>query len=110
MSPDGAKAALEVLSAFEGRRIVVTPGLVELGEAEERENEAFGRNMVAVADVAILVSRNGEAMERGLRQGGFGGTILRTRNLAEASRELAALTRAGDVVLFENDLPDHYEQ
>ncbi|MGI5878292.1 MAG: UDP-N-acetylmuramoyl-tripeptide--D-alanyl-D-alanine ligase [Christensenellales bacterium] len=109
-SPDGAKAALEVLSAFEGRRIVVTPGLVELGEAEERENEAFGRNMVAVADVAILVSRNGEAMERGLRQGGFGGTILRTRNLAEASRELAALTRAGDVVLFENDLPDHYEQ
>lgn len=109
-SPDGAKAALETLSAFEGRRIVVTPGLVELGEAEERENETFGRNMATVADIAILVSRNGEAMERGLRQGGFGGTILRTRNLAEASRELAALARAGDVVLFENDLPDHYEQ
>jgi UDP-N-acetylmuramoyl-tripeptide--D-alanyl-D-alanine ligase len=109
-SPDGARAALEALAAFPGRKIVVTPGLVELGEAEERENVIFGRRMADVADIVLLVSRNGAAMARGLEENGFSGRIIRVKNLDEASRELAGITRAGDVVLFENDLPDHYEQ
>ena len=109
-NPAGARAALEVIDTFPGRRIVVTPGLVELGEREAEENEAFGRAMAPVATVAILVARNARAMEKGLLSAGFDkDNIIITRTLAQASAALAHLTQAGDVVLFENDLPDHYE-
>ena len=89
---------------------MVTPGWVELGEREAEENEAFGRAMAPVATVAILVARNARAMEKGLLSAGFDkDNIIITRTLAQASAALAHLTQAGDVVLFENDLPDHYE-
>jgi UDP-N-acetylmuramoyl-tripeptide--D-alanyl-D-alanine ligase len=109
-NPAGTRAALEVLMSFPGRKIVVTPGLVELGEAEAAENEAFGRAMAEVVDIAILVARNSVAMKKGLLDAGFSEeNIIVTGKLAEATEVMGKLTRVGDVVLFENDLPDHYE-
>jgi UDP-N-acetylmuramoyl-tripeptide--D-alanyl-D-alanine ligase len=110
-NPAGGRAAMEVLKSFPGRKIVVTPGLVELGDAEEAENEAFGRAMAGAADIAILVARNSEAMKKGLLEEGFDeGSVFVTGKLSEATEVLGKLTRVGDVVLFENDLPDHYER
>jgi UDP-N-acetylmuramoyl-tripeptide--D-alanyl-D-alanine ligase len=101
---------MEVLKSFPGRKIVVTPGLVELGDAEYAENEAFGRAMADAADIAILVARNAEAIKKGLLDAGFKeDNIIVTGKLAEATAALGKLTKVGDVVLFENDLPDHYE-
>ena len=109
-NPVSARAALEVIDTFPGRRIIVTPGLVELGQREQEENIAFGRAMAPVVTVAILVARNAEAMKRGLLEAGFlPDNIITTGTLAQASAALGHLTQAGDVVLFENDLPDHYE-
>lgn len=109
-NPAGARAALAVLKAFPGRKIIVTPGLVELGDAEAEENRAFGAAMAATVDVAILVARNAPAMKEGLLQAGFPeDNIHVVGKLAQATRILAQIGRAGDVVLFENDLPDHYE-
>lgn len=110
-NPAGTRAALEVLASFPGRKIVVTPGLVELGEAEETENCVFGQAMAAVVDIAILVAGNAPAIRQGLLKGGFDAdNIIVTGGLAQASAALGHLTQAGDVVLFENDLPDHYEK
>ena len=109
-NPAGARAALEVIDTFPGRRIIVTPGLVELGDREEEENIAFGRAMAKVVTVAVLVARNAAAMEKGLLEAGFDkDNIIVTRTLAQASAALGHLTQVGDVVLFDNDLPDHYE-
>lgn len=109
-NPAGARAALEVIGTFPGRKIIVTPGLVEMGEREAAENRAFGAEMAKVVDIAILVARNGEAIREGLVAGGFDAdNIIMTRTLAQASAALGHLTQLGDVVLFENDLPDHYE-
>ena len=109
-NPAGTRAALEVLKSFPGRKIVVTPGLVELGDAEAAENEAFGRAMAAVADIAILVARNAPAIQKGLLEAGFPqDNLIVTGRLSEATAALGRITRIGDVVLFENDLPDHYE-
>ena len=109
-NPAGARAALEVIGTFPGRKIIVTPGLVELGEREAAENRAFGGEMAKVVDIAILVARNGEAMREGMVAAGFeADNIILTRTLAQASAALGHLTQLGDVVLFENDLPDHYE-
>jgi len=109
-NPAGAKAAMEVLASFPGRHIVVTPGLVEQGEEEYARNREFGSQMAKAADIAILVAGNREAMRQGLLDEGYSiQRILETETLTEASALLATITRAGDVVLFENDLPDQYE-
>ncbi|MDR0841039.1 MAG: UDP-N-acetylmuramoyl-tripeptide--D-alanyl-D-alanine ligase [Christensenellaceae bacterium] len=108
-NPVGAGEALEVLKRFSGRRIIVTPGMVELGEEQEASNRAFGEHMADCADIAILVGGNADAIAEGLQAAGFAeDCILRTATLAEASEQLPAYTEPGCVVLFENDLPDNY--
>ena len=99
-----------VLALFEGRKIIITPGLVELGAHEENENRLLGEAMVGKVDVAILVARNAAALEQGLLKGGFdSGNIIKVGSLAAATAEYNKIARPGDVLLFENDLPDHYE-
>lgn len=110
-NPVGAAAALEVLGSFAGRKILVTPGMVELGPAEAEENRQLGRNAAAVCDYVFLVGSGArvDAIAKGLRGGRFDETrVTRVANLAEGRVRLRELVRPGDVVLFENDLPDTY--
>ena len=47
----------------------------------------------------------------GLLEAGFDSQhIFVSGSLAEASQEMGKMLRAGDVVLFENDLPDNYNE
>lgn len=109
-NPDGAAAALEVLDAMPGnRKVVVTPGMIELGPLQQEENEKFGRHAADVADKLIVVAKtNREAIASGAASNG-GAEVVTVDSLAEAQRHLEGLLRPGDVVLFENDLPDQYE-
>jgi UDP-N-acetylmuramoyl-tripeptide--D-alanyl-D-alanine ligase len=112
-NPAGAAAALEVLHSHPAkRRILVTPGMVELGDQEAELNEAFGRQAAAACDHVILVGRQRtQPIDRGLRAAGFSpDAITVVRDIAEVTTVLARFTRAGDVVLFENDLPDMYSE
>lgn len=112
-NPDGAKAALDVLDSFkENRKIIVTPGMVELGEIEEKENEKFGENIAKVCDIAILVGKKRTTpIYNGLKRKTFNESNLYVVNsLDEASELMKTLTKVGDVVLFENDLPDTYNE
>lgn len=112
-NPAGAKMALEVLRDFNtgGRKIVVTPGFVEMGESQYRNNKTLGVNIAAAADIAIVVNRvNRDAIVEGLGEAGFAAEkIIQTDSFAEASAYLAATMRAGDVILYENDLPDSFK-
>lgn len=111
-NPEGAKEALEVLKGFTGRRIVVTPGMVELGEEETALNRAFGAHMAGAADIAILVGGAHVApIREGLLEAGFDeANIVGAKDLTEASELLKRYTEPGAVVLFENDLPDNYDE
>lgn len=111
-NPVGAKAALEVLRQFPRRRIIITPGMVELGEREDEYNREFGRAMVGCADIAILVGRNRTLpIEEGLKEGGFAPeNIFRVDSLDASTRLLHTLVQPTDTVLYENDLPDHYQE
>ena len=112
-NPVGAAAALEVLASHEAsRRVLVTPGMVELGEREQEENRAFGSRAAEVCDLVVLV---GEERSRpilaGLQAASFPESQIHVvANTAEAQALLATTTRRGDVVLFENDLPDLYAE
>ena len=112
-NPIGAKAALDVISQFkEGKKIIVTPGMVELGAVEEEENEKFGKNIAKVCHIAILVGqKRTEPIYRGLKKQKFNeNNIYVVNSLNEASELLKTLTKSNDVVLFENDLPDTYNE
>ena len=112
-NPAGAKMALEVLRDFntEGRKIVVTPGFVEMGDSQYRNNKELGGNIASAADIAIVVNRvNREAIVAGLSEAGYDAkNIVQTDSFAEASAYLATTMRAGDVILYENDLPDSFK-
>jgi UDP-N-acetylmuramoyl-tripeptide--D-alanyl-D-alanine ligase len=110
-NPDGAAAALEVLREHPAsRRLLVTPGMVELGELEEELNRRFGEQAAVVCDLAILVGETRAApIREGLASGGMDpASVHVVPDIAAATDLLGRLTRAGDVVLFENDLPDTY--
>jgi len=111
-NPVGARAALRVIENFPGRRIVITPGMVELGGEEAKFNREFGEQMARSVDVAILVGRkHTQPIVDGLIAGGFAQENIHVvSNLDESTKVLHAMMKAGDVVLYENDLPDNYSE
>ena len=103
---EGVRSALEALKLFDGRKIVLSQGIVELGREQTSRNEQVGRAIAEVADVAMLIGKNSHAIARGLRQGGMReSSIVFCRNLKEAEGMFGQLLQAGDVLLLQNDLP-----
>ena len=110
-NPVGAKAALEVLTEIQGgKKVLVTPGMVELGEREYEENKRLGEHAADVCDLVILVGpRRTTPILDGLKAAQYPNQqIIVALNLEEVKQHLATQVQAGDVVLFENDLPDNY--
>lgn len=105
----GAAAALEVLRSFDGRKIAVTPGLVELGMLEESENYKLGERLAGL-DFVILVGETLIApVKKGYLAGGGDAEKLKVvLGLNAAQEELKKVLQKGDTVLFLNDVPDCY--
>lgn len=112
-NPVGAMEALNVLKEFSsGKRLMITPGMVELGELEGAENEEFGARAAKICDYVLLVGmKQTQDILRGLKREKFPQEKIRiVGDLNEATAELQRIVRPGDVVLFENDLPDLYSE
>ncbi len=108
-NPAGARNAVEVLKAAAGKRFVVTPGLVELGELEEQENEELGRELVGLDRVILVGETQVLAVRNGYKNaGGDEERLTIVPTLAAAQALLASSLSVGDAVLFLNDLPDKY--
>ena len=93
-----------------GRRVVVTPGMVELGARQFDENQKFGAAIAAVAtDLLVVGHTNRRALLDGAASVPGSSTsvrcVLHRQQAVEWVREHAT---SGDAVLYENDLPDHY--
>jgi len=108
-NPAGGRAALATLRRLgpdAGRRVVVTPGMVELGSLQAEENASFAAAAAAVATDVVVVGRtNRRALRTGARNS-LRTVVVRTRR--QATEWVRAHLEPGDVVLYENDLPDHY--
>ena len=107
-NPEGARAALSALTAaVSGRRVVVTPGMFELGPLQFEANLNWAREIVAAgAELVITGYSNRRSLERGAADAGAAATWRRSRTAALAY--LRPLLGGEDGVLWENDLPDHY--
>ncbi len=106
-NPVGARSGLALLVDAGSRKAVVTPGMVELGRIQDRENESFARDAASVVDDLIVVGlTNRKALVRGAGHGSASVTVVDSRD--EAVTWVRGNLGAGDAVLYENDLPDHY--
>ncbi len=113
-NPAGSIAAVEVLSSFEGcRKIIVTPGLVELGEKEYQYNFDLGKKAAQVCDEVILVGEkrslplaDGAKSVEGFEQG----RLHVVASFKDAMALLNGIVDSDCAVLFENDLPDNYSK
>lgn len=111
-NPSGTKAALEALSLFDGYKILVTPGMVELGEKQNELNREFGRNAAAVCDYVVLVGiRQAVPIKAGLIDMKYPEEkIFVAADINEALSHVYAISSHGKkkIILLENDLPDNY--
>ncbi len=111
-NPAGAKAALDTLALMEGYKILITPGMVELGEREYDLNKAFGVQAAEVCDYVMAVGlKQAKAITDGLKEAGYPeekSFVARDLNEALAKAETLKTGGAVKIVLLENDLPDNY--
>lgn len=113
-NPIGARNAVEILEQMEGgRRVIVTPGMVELGDRQWEENKTFGTHIAEHdIDLAVLVGDEQTAPIRdGLDEGQYPEDRVKVfSSFFDAQAFLEKYLEPGDVVLYENDLPDQYDE
>ena len=111
-NPVGSKMALEVLGQMNGKRIVLTPGMVDLGTAQFELNKAFGTYMKDTCDYVILVGKKQtEPIQEGLKEVGFPEDQMTVaENLTEAFKVMYEVVEPGAFVLIENDLPELFAE
>ena len=82
--------------------------MVELGFAEAGYNFKLGEDLATVCDGVVLVGRSGSLhIREGLLSKEYPSSqIYMAKDLEEAKKIIADKLSSGDVVLFENDLPD----
>ncbi len=112
-NPVGAASAVEVLGMMPGTKVVVTPGMIELGKKESEYNKEFGKQIAKVADYAVLIGeKHTKPIYKGLVEAGFKkDKIIVYNDVREAYGFIGGLKTNKDVyALFENDLPDSYSE
>jgi UDP-N-acetylmuramoyl-tripeptide--D-alanyl-D-alanine ligase len=107
-NPEGAKRAVEEAARLAdsrgGKMFVVTPGMVELGPVQVERNTELGQLVTALGGQLVAV---GLTNRTALLEGG-GETTVTCLNRDEAVRFVTEHSGESDVILYENDLPDHY--
>lgn len=111
-NPNGTKVALSTLAMFDGIKIIITPGMVELGEKQDEYNFAFGENCSEVCDYIILVGKKQtDSISKGVRSKNYPeDKLIICDTINEAFEKLYAID-SGDkqkIALLENDLPDNF--
>lgn len=112
-NPVGSKMALEVLKDMPGLRIVMTPGMVELGDKSYELNKKFGTYMKDSCDVVILVGEKiTKPIKDGLKEVKFNDkNIYVVKSTKEAFNLVKSLSNGKEsYCLIENDLPDIYNE
>lgn len=112
-NPVGSKMALDVLKQMPGFKIVMTPGMVELGDRSYELNKKFGTYMKNSCDVVILVGEKiTKPIKDGLKEVSFNEkNIYVVKSTKEAFGLVRSLSKEKETyVLIENDLPDIYNE
>ena len=114
-NPVGSRMAVEALGKFkDGRRIIITPGMIELGNRQYELNKEFGKHIARNVDIAIIVGEyNRKAISDGIKESNvlnedsiyYVSTFMESQQLLNSELRMTK----GDTVLYENDLPDTFK-
>lgn len=114
-NPAGARLALAALVRRSGtakRAAVVTPGMIELGRRQWEENALFSKEAAMVtSDFVVVGYTNRPALVQGIKDAeaqGKSPNVVLVERRSEAVKWIRENLAPGDVVLYENDLPDHF--
>lgn len=109
-NPTGSAMALEVLGMMPNTRIIVTPGMIDLGEKQFEINKHFGTLMKGKADIVILVGKNQtKPIYEGLQESGYNmENVIVLDKVKEAFTYVYTHAAPTDTILLENDLPDAF--
>ena len=110
-NPKASKASLDTLREFPGKeKILLTPGLVELGSSASEENIHFAKGAARVCDYIIIVGQNAKNdLLIGLKEANFPKEqIVLVKSTKDGLKKAQEIAKEGSVLLLENDLPDQY--
>ena len=111
-NPTGSKAAIDALGLFDGFKMLVTPGMVELGDKQDELNKAFGAYAASVCDYVVLVGKKQTVpILEGLHEAGFPEARIFVADTVQEAVTHAYAVQAGGkqkIILLENDLPDNF--
>ena len=111
-NPVGAKMALDVLKLMPGKKIIVTPGMVEMGVEQYELNKEFGRQISVVCDKVVLVGeRQSKPILEGLIEKNYNKNNIIVKNKFKEAFDYAMANQGENTfILLENDLPDIYNE
>jgi len=111
-NPESSRAVLNLLNTYPGRKIVITPGFVELGVLENDYHIKLGEHIAVAANIVLLIGhKRTQPVRQGLVNKGFNPENIHVFiSLKEAQAYLDTIRLPGDIILYENDLPDQYSE
>ncbi|MGL4522403.1 MAG: Mur ligase family protein, partial [Bacilli bacterium] len=111
-NPEGSKMSVNVLGRMPGKKVIITPGMIELGEKEYELNKAFGKHAAEVCDYCIFVGRKQTKplQEGAIEAGATENNMYVAKDLWDAMNHLNGIVDGPTYVLLENDLPDSFNE
>lgn len=111
-NPRGSRMAVDVLGEMDGFRVLVTPGMIELGEKEYEYNKQLGAYATQKCDYIILVGeKQTKPLQAGVKEAGYPeDKYYVAKNLQDAIAHLNEIVKEESIVLLENDLPDTFNE
>ncbi|WLD93916.1 UDP-N-acetylmuramoyl-tripeptide--D-alanyl-D-alanine ligase [Alkalihalobacillus sp. AL-G] len=111
-NPVGSKMALDVLGQMDGFKVLITPGMIELGDEEYALNKKLGQHAAKACDYVILVGKKQtKPLQDGLKEEQYPETrYYVAQNLDDAIAKMNEIAKEKTVVLIENDLPDTFNE
>jgi len=103
-----AKEAIETLKTFKGRKMVVTPGIIEGGKRQSQINFELGEMLADFDFIVIVGNTNKEAILKGLNTKNFESKNIFYANTLEDAKQYFSLLKENENLLLLNDLPDDY--
>lgn len=105
-NPQTARCSLEVIKNYPSKKVIITPGFVELGKEQYKFNYEFGKEIAAVCNEVVIVNKaNKFALFNGLKESGFDMDMV---TFADHFGDIDFSGYNDCVILIENDLPSNY--
>lgn len=112
-NPVGSKMALDVLKLMPGKKVIITPGMIEMGNKQYEVNYNFGKYIADSVDLAILVGiEQTKPIQKGLLDSKFDKDKLLILNDVKEAISIAQnyFPNKETYILLENDLPDIFNE